>query len=101
MTASKYDVFISYRRPDGACVARQIEGALANHGLRPFLDLSDLCRGHFEFPLLKRVAKTPNFLIVLTPGALDRCRENGDWLRKKSGKRSRPREISFPSCCRV
>jgi TIR domain len=83
MAESKYDVFISYRRPEGAPFARQIEAALGGRGARPFLDLSDLCRGHFEFSLLKRVADTPNFLVVLTPGALDRCGENGDWLRKE------------------
>ncbi len=80
MAANKYDVFISYRRPDGASMARQIDVALAKHGLNPFLHLSDISRGHFEFALLKRVAETPNLLLVLTPGALERCRENGDGL---------------------
>jgi hypothetical protein len=86
MNVSRYDAFIAYRRPDGADLARQLEAALLDFGLYPFLDLTDLCRGHFELPVLKRVAEIPNFVVVLGPGALDRCHENGDWLGREIGQ---------------
>jgi len=83
MRAPEYDIFISYRRADGAAEARLIAAALAQHGLRAFLDVTDLKRGHFDVTLLTKIGATPNFLVVLTPGALDRCHEETDWLRQE------------------
>ena len=95
MTANKYDVFIAYRRPDGAS-GRKIDAALANHGVYPFVHLTDISRGHFEFALLKRVAETPNFLLILTPGSLDRCHETGDRLRQEIGQAIRTSRNIIP-----
>jgi eukaryotic-like serine/threonine-protein kinase len=78
---SEYDVFISYRRGDGAAEARLIQAALAKNGLRAFLDVTDLAKGHFEESLLKQIKETPNFIVVLSEHALDRCAEDGDFLR--------------------
>jgi hypothetical protein len=86
MKVHAYDVFVSYRRPQGANAAGQVEAALKIRGIRPLLDLADLSRGHFDFPLLKRVAEIPSFVVVLTPGALDRCHDHGDWLCQEIGQ---------------
>jgi hypothetical protein len=83
MRARPYDIFISYRRAEGAAEARLVAAALAQHGVHAFLDVADLRRGRFDITLLNRVEEAPNFLVILTPGALDRCNEEGDWLRQE------------------
>ena len=80
---SSNDVFISYRREDGAAEARLIQAALAKNGLRAFLDVTDLAKGHFEESLLKQIKETPNFIVVLSAHALDSCVDNGDFLRRE------------------
>jgi hypothetical protein len=47
MIESAYDVFISYRRDKGGAEARLIRAALAERGLRVFLDVTDLSKRHF------------------------------------------------------
>jgi uncharacterized membrane protein YeaQ/YmgE (transglycosylase-associated protein family) len=81
--AGTYDVFISYRRQHGAETARLIRSALKDRNVRAFLDVDDLRAGHFDRELLTRIAETPNFIIVLTPHALDRCVNEQDWLRQE------------------
>jgi hypothetical protein len=78
-----YDVFISYRREGGAPEARLIKTELERRRLKVFLDVSDLQRGHFDEVLLQRIAYAPNFLLVLSPGALDRCDAEDDWMRQE------------------
>ena len=65
-----YEVFVSYRREGGGAEARLIQAALEKRGLRSFLDVTDLNKGYFDESLLKRVAETPNFLVVLSPNSL-------------------------------
>lgn len=81
--AGEYDVFISYRREGGAAIARAIEAALANSGLRVFLDVSSLTGGSFPAQLAKRIGSISNFFLILSPNALDRCIEADDWLRQE------------------
>lgn len=83
MADQRYDVFVSYRRERGAAEARVIRAELVQHGLRVFLDVTDLGTGYFDDSLLECIANTPNFLLVLSPRCLDRCAEEGDWLRRE------------------
>lgn len=84
MAENAYDVFISYRQRKGGAEARLIRGALAERGLRAFLDVTDLEKGYFDETLLQCIADTPNFIAILTPSALDRCMENKeDWMRRE------------------
>src|SRR5207302_8583151 len=39
--------------------------------------------GFFDDMLLRLIAETPAFLIILPPNALDRCTNEQDWLRKE------------------
>ncbi len=76
-----YHIFISYRREGGSEVVRGVQGALRDRGLRVFLDVDELRTGHFDEALLRHIAESPNFLVVLTPGSLDRSLEHEeDWL---------------------
>jgi len=79
----EYDVFICYRRGTGADIAGRIQEALYSRGRRAFLDTTDLHKGFFDQTLLTRIAETPSFLIVLSPNALDRCSQPGDWLQQE------------------
>jgi serine/threonine-protein kinase len=86
MPRDEYDVFISYRRQNGATEARVIRAELRQQNLRVFLDVDDLGAGHFDQALLGRIAVTPNFIVVLSPNCLDRCADERDWLRQEIAK---------------
>ena len=78
-----WHVFISYRRDGGAETAQAIKAELARRGIRAFLDVGDLGPKHFDERLLTEIECTPNFVVLLSPGSLDRCTEEGDWLRRE------------------
>jgi hypothetical protein len=75
--------FISYRRDGGSETARLIKSELRQRGLQAFLDVDDLRSHHFDERLLREIEKCPNFIIILSPGCLDRCSQEGDWLRRE------------------
>jgi hypothetical protein len=77
-----YDVFISYRRANSPD-ARSICAGLERYNLRVFLDVVDLGPGHFGEHLLQCIAKTPNYVVILSPNSLDRCSDEHDWLRQE------------------
>jgi serine/threonine protein kinase len=81
--APDYDVFISYRRESDAAEARVIKANLCAQNVRAFLDVDDLRSGHFDQSLLRRIAQTPNFIVILSPTSLVRCNDEGDWLRQE------------------
>lgn len=76
-----YDVFISYRRQNGASEARLIRAELRSDNIKAFLDVDDLGAGHFDEALLNRIADIRSFIVVLSPNCLDRCGDERDWLR--------------------
>jgi hypothetical protein len=81
--ARKYDGFISYRRSGGSDAALAIRAHLQLRGLNTFLDVEGLDSGAFGPQLLREIEQTPSFLLILTPGSLDRCQQPGDWLRQE------------------
>ena len=81
ITEDSYDVFLSYRRRTAGAEARLIRSDLSQHGIRVFMDVTDLGKGHFDDSLLDRISVTPNFVVVLAPHALDSRRDKTDWLR--------------------
>jgi predicted Zn finger-like uncharacterized protein len=81
--AKSHDVFISYRRGGGAETARLLKLSLANRGLECFVDVDDLGAAHFDERLLEAIAAANNVIAILTPGSLDRCVHEGDWLRRE------------------
>jgi hypothetical protein len=78
-----YDVFISYRREGGAETARLIRSELQKRGIDAFLDVDDLGASHFDERLLGEIERASSFVLILSPGSLRRCREEGDWLRRE------------------
>ena len=76
-----YDVFISYRREGGGPTARLLRTELERRGYRVFIDVEDLPQGHYDEALLMHIESARGFLIVLSPGALERCSSEKDWIR--------------------
>jgi hypothetical protein len=81
--SAEYDVFVSYRRDSGSAEARLIRGALMAEHKRVFLDVTDLRSGLFDEALLGYIARAPNFVVILSPGAMDRCAQQDDWFRRE------------------
>jgi hypothetical protein len=79
--SEKCVAFISYRREGGSETARAIREGLLRHGIHTFLDVDDLRSHHFDERLLKEIEKAPSFIVILTPGCLDKCSRERDWLR--------------------
>src|SRR4051812_1895314 len=74
------DVFISYRRSSGSEAARLIATELRARGLKVFLDVVDMEAGHFDETLLHRIEEAPNFVVILSPGCLERCQRSDDFF---------------------
>lgn len=77
----QYDIFISYRREGGENPAKQLCDKLKEHGYRVFLDVECLKGGSFNKQLYKVIDKCKDFLLVLPPHGLDRCNNEGDWVK--------------------
>jgi hypothetical protein len=75
-------VFISYRRSDVSW-ALAIFQSLTQHGYDVFFDFTGIGSGDFEGVILENITARAHFLILLTPSALERCSEPGDWLRRE------------------
>ena len=76
-----HDIFISYRRNGGEHLAGRVKDALKNRGFSVFMDVEDLKSGKFDTALLKEIEETTDVIVILTPGCLDRCKNENDWLR--------------------
>lgn len=75
-------VFISYRRTN-APWALAIFQYLTQHGYDVFFDFNGIASGDFERVILDNITARAHFLVLLTPSALERCHEPGDWLRRE------------------
>ena len=77
-----YDVFISYRRKgSGAGVAGEMQSKLQSRGYRVFLDVDSIGSGTFPDQIDKAIYQCNDFLLILSPGMLDRCTDQEDWVR--------------------
>ena len=75
-------VFISYRRTN-APWAVAISQNLTHQGYDVFFDFTGLSSGDFESVILENIRARAHFVVLLTPSALERCSEPGDWLRRE------------------
>ncbi len=79
-----YDIFISYRRKGaGAGVAGELQAKLENMGYKVFLDVDKIGSGQFPAQIEKAIEECKDFLLVLSPGTLDRCVDEEDWVRRE------------------
>jgi tetratricopeptide (TPR) repeat protein len=75
-------VFLSYRRSNFPW-ALAVYQHLAQHGFDVFFDYLGIASGDFEQAILENIRSRAHFILLLTPSALKRCSEQGDWLRRE------------------
>ena len=82
-----YDVFISYRRlsngVNGVHIARSLQQELKSMGLSVFFDMEALTDGKFNERLFAAIEESKNVIYLMTEGSLDRCVNEGDWVRNE------------------
>lgn len=85
MTSNNSDktVFISYRRSVSAYIARAVFMDLRQNGYDAFMDVESIDSGEFDRIILGQIAARVHFVVILTPSAVERCAEPGDWLRRE------------------
>src|SRR5215475_6947161 len=75
-------VFISYRRTNLPW-ALAIYQNLTSQGYDVFFDYLSIPSGDFEKIIVDNIKARAHFAVILTPSALERCNEPGDWLRRE------------------
>ena len=83
MPDNRYDIFISYRRDGGAQYARILQLELEKRGYKVFLDYEELTDGVFGDNIKDAICEAPIFIMVLSAHYLDRCKNEGDWVREE------------------
>ncbi|MGB7338491.1 MAG: tetratricopeptide repeat protein [Phototrophicaceae bacterium] len=82
MSRTEKTVFISYRRTNVG-YALAIFQYLTAQGYDVFLDYNNIDNGDFGQIILNNIASRAHFVVLLTPSALERLNEEGDWLRRE------------------
>jgi len=75
-------VFISYRRTN-IFTARAVYQNLTSKGYDVFFDFKGINIRDFEHIILGNLRARAHFLVILTPSALERCNQPGDWFRRE------------------
>ncbi len=82
MSRVEKTVFVSYRRTN-SFHALAVFQDLTRNGYDVFMDYRGIDSGSFERVILENIASRAHFVVILTPSALERCDEPGDWLRRE------------------
>ena len=90
------DIFISYRRDGGDMTAMHIYQALKERGYDLFYDVEVLRSGKFNEALLKQIQSCRDFIVVLSPHAMDRCEDENDWVRQEIAEAIREKKNIVP-----
>ena len=75
-------VFVCYRRTNVPW-ALAIYQNLTSHGYDVFFDFEGIASGDFETVILENIGSRAHFLVLLTPSALERINDPGDWMRRE------------------
>jgi hypothetical protein len=97
----EYDIFFSYRRKDNdghsnVDVARAFCYEFERRGYKVFFDYNECTDGYFSEKILPAVRTCDFFILLLTKDTLERCKNEGDWVRReieeaiKSGRKIVP-----------
>ena len=76
-------VFISYRRALSKHLARSIYQDLKMNGWDAFLDVNDIDSGDFDRIILNQIGARAHFILLISPGSLERCANAGDWVLRE------------------
>ncbi|KAG5448856.1 NAD(+) hydrolase sarm1 [Clonorchis sinensis] len=80
------DVFISYRRSTGDRLASLVRAHLLARNYTVFLDVLSMPAGKFTESIRAAIYNSNNYILVLTNGCLDRCRNDNkcqDWVHRE------------------
>lgn len=77
----QYDIFISYRSDGGESAAKILHDKLADAGYKVFIDIDSLRSGDFDTALYTAIEECKDFLLILSPDALEQCEDENDWVR--------------------
>jgi tetratricopeptide (TPR) repeat protein len=75
-------VFISYRHTN-YWAAQAVCQNLTIRGYDIFLDYNNIPSGYFAQVIEENIKSRAHFLVILSPSAIERCHEPGDWLRRE------------------
>jgi tetratricopeptide (TPR) repeat protein len=89
-------VFISYRRDVGGILAMALYQHLAAYRVDAFYDIESIRAGQFDTIILNQIAARPYFLLVLTPGTLERAGDPNDWVRREIEQALSTRRVIVP-----
>ncbi len=78
---NSYDVFISYRRDGGDNFGYLLYKKLTEKGYRVFYDVESLRSGKFNKQLYDIIDNCKDFIVICSPHAWDRTKNEGDWVR--------------------
>lgn len=76
-------VFISYRRDGGEFTGKILYDALKERGFEVFFDVESMNAGRFDQQIFETIDKCDSIVLILSKGALDRCSNEQDWVRKE------------------
>jgi tetratricopeptide (TPR) repeat protein len=80
----------------GGILAVALYQHLVNREMDVFYDIESIRAGQFDTIILNQIAARPYFLLVLTPGTLERCHDPGDWLRREIEQAISTRRVIVP-----
>lgn len=76
-------IFISYRRASGEHLAGRIADRLKSLGYQVFLDVVSMKAGKFNEQIYSAIESCKDVLVILSENALDRCKDEEDFVRKE------------------
>ncbi len=83
MADEQKTVFISYRRSASAGYARAVFMDLRANGYDVFMDVESINSGYFDRIILNQIEARAHFVLLLSPGSVERCANPDDWLRRE------------------
>lgn len=76
-------VFISYRRSTSKHLARSIYQNLKMNDWDAFFDVNSIDSGDFDRIILSQIGARAHFILLISPGSLERCANSGDWVLRE------------------
>lgn len=64
-------------------MAGELQSKFENLGYKVFLDVDEIGSGQFPTQIKQAIEQCKDFLLVLSPGTLDRCVDEEDWVRRE------------------
>ncbi|MBR6824980.1 MAG: toll/interleukin-1 receptor domain-containing protein, partial [Oscillospiraceae bacterium] len=92
----KPNIFISYRRSGGEDFAGRLFSDLRHDGYDLSFDVETFRPGKFNKQIYYHINKCNAVILILPPNALDRCVNEGDWLRLEIAHALKKKKLIIP-----